>query len=128
MHDSLKALIELAATGMGKEISEDLSIEEQFPELVAPIMRYARLTQKKTEETIQGHMAGLTKTDLIQCKTAFDKGYLMNLPLPYDGIQLLCQELVSLCAVHSITPTETWRKFADGSFDWEEDVEFMSTF
>ena len=126
MHDSLRALIEPAAAG--KTISEDLSIEELYPELVAPLMRYEMLLRNKVEETIQGHLTGVSKTDLIQCKTAYDKGYLMNLQIPYDGIQRLCQELLKLCRDFSITPPEIWQKFADGAFDWTEDVEFMSTF
>lgn len=125
MHDSLRALIELAATG--KPISEDLSIEEQYPELVAPILRYVMLTRKKTTDTINGHLAGITKTDLIQAKAAYDKGYLMNLSIPYDGIQLLCQELVAKCRDFGIKPADIWQTFADGQFDWEEDVEYMST-
>lgn len=127
MHDSLKALIELAAVASGKEIQEDLSIEEQYPELVAPIMRYAMLLRSKTDEIVQGHLMGLTKKDLIQCKSVYDRGYLMNLPIPYDGIQHLCQELLKRCKDFGIPAPEIWQRFADGAFDWDTDVDFMST-
>lgn len=127
MKDSLLALIELAATSKMGEIREDLSVVDQHPELVAPLMRYDMLLRRKVEETIQEHIAGVNKATLAQCKAVYDRGYFMNLPIPYDGIQQLCQELLALCKKFSITPPEIWGKYADGIFDWEGDIEYMAT-
>ena len=125
MHNSLIALIELAATS--GEGNEDLTVQERYPEIVAPLMRYQMLLQRRTDDTIREHLSGITKTDLIKCKSVFDKGYFLNLTIPYDGIQKLCQELVKLCQTYGVTPPSIWQKYADGVFDWESDIEYMAT-
>ena len=129
MHNSLIALIELAATNQngGNIDGEDLTVQERFPELVAPIMRYEMLMRKRTEDTIREHLSGLTKPDLIKCKTVFDRGYFINLTIPYSGIQTLCQELVKRCREFEVTPPSIWQKYADGVFDWETDIGYMET-
>lgn len=126
MNNTIKSLIELAAVAASTSINEDLSVEEQFPELVAPLMRYEMLMKKVVSDTIQGHI-NLSKSDLIKCKSVYTKSYLNNLPIPYDGIQRLCQELLNLCRQFEVKPTQIWEAYADGVFDWREDIEYMST-
>jgi hypothetical protein len=126
MNEALKSLIELAAAASDMPIREDLSVEEQFPELVAPLMRYQMLLKNVTEDTIQGHI-NLNKSDLIKCKAVYTKDYLDSLPIPYEGIQRLCKELLNLCRQFEVKPTTIWENYADGVFDWGNDIEYMSS-
>lgn len=126
MNEALKSLIELAAAASDMPIREDLSVEEQFPELVAPLMRYQMLLKNVTEDTIQGHI-NLNKSDLIKCKAVYTKDYLDSLPIPYEGIQRLCKELLNLCRQFEVRPTTIWENYADGVFDWANDIEYMSS-
>ncbi|QIG70240.1 hypothetical protein EVB87_140 [Rhizobium phage RHph_N28_1] len=124
MNTALLALLELAA-GNGDAINENLTIEEQFPELVAPLMRYEQLLKDKTDEIVRQHTTGVSKTDLAQAKAAYDKSYLMSLPIPYSGIQKLCQELLTLCRFYKVDAPQPWKDYADGVFNWEEDIGSM---
>lgn len=126
MNNTLKALLELAAITLDRPINEDVSVEEQFPELVAPLMRYEMLFKQKIEDAIKEHV-NVSKSDLILCKEVYGKSYFMNLQLPYDGIQRLCQELVAKCVSYKIKPSPIWQTYADGVFDWETDIDFMAS-
>lgn len=121
----LQALIELAASASG-EPQDDVSVTEQFPEVVAPILRYQMLLKAQSDNIIQQHLAGMDKSNLAQAKAVFDAPYLLSLSLPYDGIQELCQELSSLCRKYEVKVPDVWQRFADGVFNWTADIDYMT--
>lgn len=125
MNTALLALLELAAGTADAPVNENLTIEEQYPELVAPLMRYEQLLKSLTDEIVRQHTTGISKTDLAKAKAAYDKGYLMSLPIPYDGIQRLCQELLTLCRFYQVAAPQAWKDYADGVFNWAEDIQAM---
>lgn len=124
---TLQRLMELAATASDKPINEDISVDEQYPELVAPLMRYEMLLKLVTEDTIKSHTVSVTRSDLIKVKSIYDNTYLLSLPIPYSGIQELCSNLLNLCETYSVEPTQVWQDFADGAFDWQSDIDYLST-
>lgn len=127
MNSSLLALLELAASTTSSEPSEDVSNATLNPEIVAPLMRYEMLFKQKIEDEIRAHINSVTKTDLLMAKDAYTKQYLMSLAIPYDGIQQLCQELLKLCSTLGVSAPDVWQNFADGVFDWENDIEYMES-
>lgn len=127
MNPALRSLLELAAASGNKPIPEDVSVEELYPELVAPIMRYESLLRKKTEQTINDLTAGLTKQDILRAKASYTKSYLISLDIPYDGIQSLCKELIRISKTFNLSPSQDWIDYADGAFDWENDIANMQS-
>lgn len=126
MNPALRSLLELAAAASDKEIPEDVSVEELYPELVAPLMRYEQLFARRIAQVINEHTAGLTKSDMLKAQDSYSKAYLIALDIPYTGIQALCKELIRLCKNFGLSAPQEWVDFADGMFDWEKDIADMS--
>ena len=112
MNPALRSLLELAAASTNKSIPEDVSVEELYPELVAPIMRYEYLFKRKIEQVINEHTAGLTRQDMLKAKDAYSKAYLTSLDIPYSGIQQLCKELIRLCKNFNLSIPQEWTDYA----------------
>lgn len=127
MNPALRSLLELAAASADKSISEDVSVEELYPELVAPLMRYEILFKRKIEQIISEHTAGLTKQDMLKAMDSYSKQYLMALEIPYSGIQELCRELIRICKRFNLNPPKDWIDYSDGMFDWENDIADMQS-
>lgn len=127
MSSAIQRLMELAATASDRAVNEEISINEQFPELVAPLMRYEMLLKAKTTDIIRDHTMAVSRPDLIKAKSVYDDNYLLSLPIPYSGITELCSALLNLCQTYSVEPIQVWQDFADGSFNWQSDIDYMST-
>lgn len=122
MNNLIARLLETAAD---KTINEDVSIEDQFPDIVATLMRYEKLLKSTTEQVISSHLSGITKSDLIKGKEVYSRDYFLSLAIPYDGIQELCNELIRYCRIFKVEPSDTWISYADGIFDWSRDIDNM---
>ena len=121
MNPVLLRIMEIAAAN--KTLNEDVSVEEQFPDMVATLLRYENLLKRQENSIINDHISGLTKADLIKCKSIYTKDYFLALQLSYEGIRRLCSELIHYSKIFKVDPSQAWLDYADGVFDWISDIE-----
>lgn len=73
------------------------------------------------------HLAQVVdETEDAARRWVYDKDYLINLPLPYSGIQKLCAELSSQCKGYGLIPPAIWKDYAAGQFNWTDELEALA--
>lgn len=95
--------------------------------LAVTLLRYESILSATVTKTIGEHMAQLsTKQKMRTAMDIYDADYLLNLPLPYSGIQKLCTELSGQCKGYGLLVPQVWRDFADGQFNWADELETLA--
>lgn len=121
--DQLKAVF--AAVIPGQELVSD----EAFDYVMgANMLRYEKVCEPLIQEHINSHILPIVdKKSARRARDGYSRIYLLNLNLPYTGIQRLCSELCRVIRKHGLTPTQAQLDLAAGRFNWQEEYESMIT-
>lgn len=95
-------------------INETMTSEEQLiVYLNAVVNRSNKILDAKNKQRIFTDVLSLnTRGDVERALTAYDRQYLLQLPLSLDSVVELAKELISLAASYGISPPKAWKNIA----------------
>jgi hypothetical protein len=123
----LPSTLQMILAAAGTPVTNSDESDNFDPVLAAMLARYENLLSDITNNIISNHITPIqNKERLFKAMSAYDGAYLMSLPLSYTGISEVCQYLVNKCNVFKINPPQIWSDYANGKFDWQDDLDALA--